>query len=230
MKKHEPERAAVAYLTGAIRKRKRAAFERHMMECEECWREVRLGCEGRSLAESARELAPQRLREQVRALVSASDLPKRRLILQIPVPPMVAFMVLVLGLAYLMGRPPDQPEVIDAALTGFRAAPPPTSVIENKLPERLGDLSHQTSYRETLAGLDVTVHVYRDPAGHKVLVYQADRTFPLAAGAQHSDDGRTWTAQVEGLVLFCADDPIPSLVVGDDEREVQLAIRTLGLR
>jgi hypothetical protein len=61
-------------------------------------------------------------------------------------------------------------------------------------------------------------------------VYQADRTFPVAEGAEHSSDGRTWTAAADGTVLFCADRPVASLVVGDDEREVTLAAQELGLR
>jgi hypothetical protein len=31
-------------------------------------------------------------------------------------------------------------------------------------------------------------------------------------------------------MLFCADDPVPSLVVGDDGRELALAVDRLGLR
>lgn len=102
--------------------------------------------------------------------------------------------------------------------------------IDAKLPRRLGDLSHARSYAATFGELDVVVHSYRDPAGHRVLVYQADRTFPAADGAEHSSDDRTWTAAADGVVLFCADHPVPSLVVGDDVREVALAVRELGLR
>jgi hypothetical protein len=34
-------------------------------------------------------------------------------------------------------------------------------------------------------------------------------TFPQAVGARHSSSGATWTAQVNGVVLYCADHPRP---------------------
>lgn len=68
-----------------------------------------------------------------------------------------------------------------------------------------------------------------DPAGHEVVVYQADTTFPIAEGAEHAAGGETWTAEVEGAVFFCADHPVPSLVVGDDREEVELAADELDL-
>jgi hypothetical protein len=41
--------------------------------------------------------------------------------------------------------------------------------------------------------------------------------------------GATWIAEVDGVVLFCADRPAPSLVVGQDRAEVLLAAQRLGL-
>lgn len=74
---HDPERDAAAYLGGGIRARRRRRFEDHLMECEDCWREVEAGRLGRRLAESTRELAPQALRETVRAAVAAFPAPRR---------------------------------------------------------------------------------------------------------------------------------------------------------
>ena len=42
-------------------------------------------------------------------------------------------------------------------------------------------------------------------------------------------DGATWIAEVDGVVVFCADRPAPSLVVGQDRAEVLLAAQRLGL-
>jgi hypothetical protein len=120
--------------------------------------------------------------------------------------------------------------VIDAVLADYRQPPVSQGTVEAKLPARLGDLIYEARYKDTLGDLEVVAHSYRDPAGHRVVVYQADRTFPAAAGAEHSGDGRTWTAATDGAVLFCADHPVPSLVVGDDQREVILAAQELGLR
>jgi hypothetical protein len=138
--------------------------------------------------------------------------------------------VVIASAGYLSLRVSAQPAVIEAVLTDFREPARSGQVIEAKLPRRLGDLRYLTSYASTMDDLNVIAHAYRDPAGHKVIVYQADSTFPVADGAEHSSDGRTWSAATDGLVFFCADDPIPSLVVGDDVREVTLAARELGLR
>ncbi len=227
--KHDPEKSAASYLFGEMRGRRRARFEQHIVECEDCWKEVQLGRAGRSVAESGRELAPQEIREQVRALIAASPLPQRRRLRWGTTLLLIAAATLA-GVTFLISEGGEQPPVIDAVLADYRDLTVSRDAVEAKLPGRLGDLKHQTSYAGRLGGLDVVVHAYRDPAGHKVVVYQADHTFPVAEGAEHSGDGRTWTAAADGAVLFCADHPVPSLVVGDDEREVTLAARELGLR
>jgi len=75
--RHDPERMAAAYLAGELRWRQRERFEAHVLACDDCWREVGLGRRGRALAESMRQVAPQRLRERVRATVAATP-PTRR--------------------------------------------------------------------------------------------------------------------------------------------------------
>lgn len=228
--KHDPEKAAASYLSGEMRGRRRAGFERHIVECEDCWSEVQLGRTGRSLAESGRELAPHVMREQVRAVIAATPTRRGAWRPRWGRAALALMAVGVVSVGYMTLESRNQPAVIDAVLADFHQAPPMTRSIEPQLPTRLGDLAYETSYSGTLGDLDVIVHAYRDSAGHKVMVYQADRTFPVADGAEHSDDGRTWTAATGGTVLYCADHPIPSLVVGDDEREVTLAVRELGLR
>ncbi len=228
--KHDSEKAAASYLSGAMKRRRRAGFERHIMECEQCWEQVRLGRIGRSLAESGRELAPQPLREQVRVVVAAAPSSRRMWGLSWGLAVFAVVMLVAVGLALGTFRDAGQPPVIDAVLSDYRSSAPSGQEIAATLPPRLGDLRHVASYTDALGDLGVTVHSYRDPAGHEVLVYQADRTFPVAAGAEHSSDGRTWTAAADDVVFFCADYPAPSLVVGDDQREVTLAVRELGLR
>ena len=143
---------------------------------------------------------------------------------------LVAAPVVIASAGSLSLKGPAQPPLIEAVLTDYREPARAGRVIEAELPRRLGDLRHLTRYVSTVDDLDIIAHAYRDPAGHKVIVYQADSTFPVADGAEHSSDGRTWSAATDGVILFCADDPIPSLVVGDDVREVTLAARELGLR
>ncbi len=77
---HDPERNASEYVTGEFPGRLARWFEAHLLECDECWREVWFGRLGRRIAERARELAPAGLREDVRAavLLTAESAPRRR--------------------------------------------------------------------------------------------------------------------------------------------------------
>jgi anti-sigma factor RsiW len=72
---HEPEVAAVVYLAGTLDAAERERFEEHLLACEECWGEVQTAHRGRALAESLREVAPQPLRERVRASVPPASQP-----------------------------------------------------------------------------------------------------------------------------------------------------------
>lgn len=69
---HDPEINATLYVSGELTRRMRRWFEAHLLECDDCWREVWLARLGRRVAEHAREAAPARLRENVRAVVHLS--------------------------------------------------------------------------------------------------------------------------------------------------------------
>ncbi|MDQ3985171.1 MAG: hypothetical protein M3280_01550 [Actinomycetota bacterium] len=224
--RHDPERNAAAYLGGLLSSRKRRKFESHIVECEDCWREVDSGRRGRAVAESGRELAPQVLRERVRAAVeSVKPRPKRRW----------AFGVVALAAAVAFGSLflaslPSQPETIEAVLATFGEKRTFGHPIEPVLPHTLGDLTLTRSEAGRFEGLRTTAHYYVDGAGHEVVVYRAKDEWPVALGAEHDSESHTWEAEADDLTLFCASDPAPFLIVGDDSREVHLAAATLGLR
>jgi hypothetical protein len=206
-------------------RRVRRRFETHLMECPDCWEEVRLGGVGRGYAEAGREVAPQALRDRVRgevSLVPARPRVRRRIGVGV-----LALALGAVGVTFAL-LAPDQPPIIEALVADFHgdhrlegAAPP-------ALPEQLGDLLLVGVVAGEVDRLSVVGHRYRDPAGHRVTVYRADRTFPMADGAR-AGGGQTWRAEVEGAVLLCSDRPFPALVVGDDAREVGLASRVLGM-
>ena len=75
---HDPPRAAAAYLVGELGRRQRERLEAHLLTCEACWQEVQAARRGRALAESAREVAPQHLRDRVRATVEATPAGRAR--------------------------------------------------------------------------------------------------------------------------------------------------------
>jgi hypothetical protein len=227
--RHESERTAAAYLAGNLSRRRKRLFEEHMLECEDCWREVEVARRGRAVAEAGRELAPQSLRERVRssvAFLESESIPRSRRRLAV-----IVSVALVAVVVFALGQLRDsQPDTLDAILASFEEHEMIGVPEEATLPGRLGDLDLSSVTLAEIGGMEVVVHSYEDPAGHRVDVYQSSEPFPVAAGAEHSSDGRTWRANSDGLVLFCADEPTPSLVVGDDGRELALAVERLGLR
>lgn len=228
MTKHDPARDASLYLGGMMSRGSRRRFEHHIIGCEECWQEVEIGRRGRTFAESARELAPQDLRELVRSTVAATPTPRRRAALGLWVGALVATVTALVAVALLLQ--PGQPREIEVLLADFRAPERLDRQAGADLPDRLGDLELAGVRRGRVGDMPVVVHDYVDPAGHTVSVYQSNRTFPVAEGAEHAALGQTWSATVDGTVMFCADRPVPSLVIGDDAGEVRLASLELGLR
>lgn len=244
---HDPAELAANYLGGELPRRQRDRYQRHLLECEDCWREVQAARRGQALAESLREVAPQRLRERVRATVEATPASggRRRRWSASPTRLSGRGRVLAAGLAVvallalaaggLLGRPHPahpaaQPTAIAAAVASYQAgdrwaptaAPPPA--------RRLGDLRLRRSGQGTLGGLPVTAFVYQDQVGHRVTLLRASRSFPTAAGARHQPSAAVWLAEVDRVVLFCADRPWPALLVGQGRAEVLLAAQQLGLR
>ncbi len=244
--RHDPERAAAAYLGGELRRRQRERFEAHLLGCDDCWGEVQTGRQGRTLAESLRQVAPQPLRDRVRGTVEvvAVDLQGRSarfgvrrwwhgaaglgvvgVVLGLVVAAAVAVTVLRVG-----GEPARQPAVITAAVRSYPAGAPGWRPSGDLPPARLvGDLAWQRSSRGEVAGLPVVAFLYQDAAGDRVLLLRGARLFPQAAGARHPSSDATWLARVDGLAVFCADQPAPSLLVGAAQAKVLLAAERLGL-
>jgi Putative zinc-finger len=230
---HEPEVAAVVYLAGTLDAAERERFEEHLLACEECWGEVQTAHRGRALAESLREVAPQPLRERVRASVAAASRSERRRRLR----PLAAAAVAAAVLAMVAGsilagqRPAGQPAVIAAAAASYRTGGLDGSASSPARPlvRQAGDLQWRGARQGRLAGLPVVAHDYRDAAGQHVTLLLADRSFPEAVGASHPPGTAIWVAEVGGVAVLCADRPSPSLLVGRDRAEVLLAASQLGL-
>jgi hypothetical protein len=228
---HDPQRAAAAYLGGQLGRRQRERFEAHLLACEDCWGEVQAGRRGRAVAESLRELAPQQLRERVRATVEAHPARPRRRGRARAAAALVALVLAgVLAGGLLVTRQHRaQPEVIAAAVAAYQAGGPATAGPAGSPPVRqLGELRWRGSGRGVVGGLPVVAHTYQDAAGYRVVLLVADRPFPMAAGARHDADD-TWIAESGGVVLFCSDYPAPSLLVGPDRARVLLVADRLGL-
>lgn len=221
--KHDPERNAAAYLGGLLKGARRRMFERHIVDCEDCWREVDLGRKGRSVAEAGRELAPQDLRERVRATVATLQPRRRR--------PLWAFgagvvAIAVLAVAMVVVVPEREPGEIEAVLASFRSGKVGAPA-NPQLPPRLSDMELVGAERARMDGMEAIAHRYVDRSGDEVVVYVADEEWPVAAGAEHDNAGETWVAEKDGLVMICLNGPHSSLVVGDDVHDVELAAYSL---
>lgn len=225
-KGHDPERAAASYLGGRLSKRKRSRFEEHILECEDCWGEVQAGREGRSVAESGRELAPQRMRELVRSSVAAVEPPGYRWRWLFP----SIALLLIAALSVVLVTADGQPREIDLALADFKGEDSLGPEVTSRLPAKVGELELVGARAGSAGDLDVTAHTYEDPSGHVLVVYLSDDTWPIAGGAEHAADADTWTADIEGAILYCADSPRPSLVVGEERSDVLSLAEALGLR
>jgi predicted anti-sigma-YlaC factor YlaD len=228
---HDPQRVAAAYLGGELGRRRRERFEAHLMECEDCWGEVQAARRGRELVESVREVAPHHLRDRVRATVEATPAGRRRWAVGWAGLAAAVTVAAVLASGLLVAdRQPTQPAAIAAAVAGYREGGTTWSGPAGQPPARqLGDLHWRGSGRGTLGGMPVVAHTYQDAAGHRVVLLQADRSFPTAIGAHHPVGSETWMTEVDGVVLFCADRPAPSLVLGQDRAKVLVAAARLGL-
>ena len=69
--RHDPEGDAARLLGGTMPADEQQRFSEHLLRCPQCWDEVDAARRGRSLAETARTVAPPALRDRVRALVEA---------------------------------------------------------------------------------------------------------------------------------------------------------------
>jgi len=198
-------------------------FERHMVDCEDCWREVDLGRKGRSVAEAGREMAPQALRERVRAAVETVR-PRRRRPGWVFGAGLAAIAAVIVSVMVLI--PQREPREIEAVLASFRSGNVGTAT-DPQLPPRLAELELVGATRERLEGRDAIAHTYVDGSGDEVIVYVAEEEWPVAVGAEHDNSGETWLAEKDELVMICLNEPHPSLVVGDDVHDVELAAYAL---
>ena len=239
---HDSEWAAARFLGGALSARAHRAFERHLVGCEACWREVELGRSGRRLVESARELAPPELRERLRALVASESAE----VLRRPGPlsgwlrhrswahPWVlagatALVVAVpFGVWQVASSPASvvQPVAISQVVSGFRQHRlPGTRLPQAPAPDltMLG-LMPVGAAAGAIADTEVTAFSYRDSAGRDAMVYLSAQPFPTAVGARplvgHDRPDGPWVATTRGVTVLCGRSPHALLVLSQDEQLV----------
>jgi hypothetical protein len=237
---HDPGQLAAAYLT-TMRPRARRRFEAHLLACEPCWQEVSLARRGRQLAETARDLAPPGLRDDIRAFVTAAATlraPRQRP--RWPIMAAAVTAVAVLAGAIVLVRPwphtrpapgAAPPAVIAAALASYRAGRLPGPAVPAEPAPALTPLGLGLAgaARGELGGVAVTMFAYRTPSGERLTILVGSRPFPEASHARElgGTEG-AWTMRSSGVTIICAQHTHAMLLLGSDPALVRQASALLN--
>jgi hypothetical protein len=231
---HDPEQLAAAYLT-SMRPRARRRFEAHLLACESCWQEVCLARRGRQLAETARDLAPPGLRDDIRAAVTAAALPASRQHHRWPIIATAVTAVAVLAGAAVLARPwphtrpapgAAPPAVIAAAVASYRAGRLPGTGVPAEPAPTLTPLTLGLAgaARGELGGVAVTMFAYRTPAGGRLTILVSSRAFPEAGHARELGGAEgAWTMRTGGVTIICARHTHAMLLLGSNPALVRRA-------
>jgi hypothetical protein len=233
---HDPEQLAAAYLA-TMRPRARRRFEAHLLACEPCWQEVCLARRGRRLAETARDLAPAELREDIRAAIAtAATMPAAgpRPFQRIVAAATVAAAVLA-GAAALVRPWPHSPPVADsaapppviaAAVASYRADRLPGTAVIGELAPKLTPLRLRLAgaVAGQLNGVAVTMFAYSTPSGARLVIVRSRQPFPEATSARElgGTEG-AWTMRSSGVTVICAQGTHALLLLGSDATLVRQA-------
>jgi anti-sigma factor RsiW len=218
-----------AYVARELPAERRAQFERHLLECEDCSAEVELGDRGRELAGLAREVAPGGLHYRVAALANQRrHWPRRPTAMAVAA---AATAVLASGAVATIAVSDAPPQAIGAAAAQFRAHQLPTDAVPAApAPDLVAlGLSQVASGTGELAGRDVTAYVYRDSAGHRLMVYSSPQPFATPAEASEYGGDGSWVTRLGGVAVLCGRAPHRTMVVGQNDKQVSAAARYLNL-
>jgi len=237
---HDPEQLAAAYLI-TMRPRARRRFDAHLLACEPCWQEVRLARCGRHLAETARDLAPPQLRDDIRAAVTAAaTLPAPRQHPRWPIMAAAVMTAAMLAGATGLARPwphtppapyAAPPAAITAAVASYRADRLPGTAVPAEPAPTLTPLTLHLAgaARGELDGLAVTMFAYRTPSGERLTILVSSQPFPETSHARElgGTEG-AWTMRASGVTIICAQHTHAMLLLGSDPALVRQAAALLN--
>ncbi|MQA85756.1 MAG: hypothetical protein GEV03_14325 [Streptosporangiales bacterium] len=238
--RHDPERMAAAYLGGELSRRRRERFESHMLDCDACWGEVSAARRGRTVAETLREVAPQRARERIRALtaIAPEPSPGRRLRMGFPLVLATGVALVVLlatagaGLLWYGPARETEPAPLATAVAAYHEPGGDWAATSTAPPvPRIDGMTWRGTAQRSLGAQPATLHLYEDDAGHRLLVVRSPRPFPEAVHAELVGSGPDWLARIDSSAVFCADRAGWSwLAIGETRGQVLAAGEALGLR
>jgi anti-sigma factor RsiW len=230
---HDVEPTSAAYLAGELPDDEGKEFERHLLECDECWAEIDKARRGLVAVESLREPVPAHLRAAVRRRIGATP------IAPTPHRHRVALAVAA-GLAVVAGttagaillRRPGESAVITSAVGGYLSDELPGAAMPKTPAPDLSRLrmTDMGAGAGTLDGMPVTAYAYRDDTGRRLTVYVGTTAFPMSRSA-HMFHGRSgpWMSHHDGVAVLCARRPHRVLIVGEDDTLVMAAAEALDV-
>lgn len=214
----------LAFLSEELDEPERASYDDHLLGCEDCWTAVREDRRGRALAESLREPAPAGLAERIRLAAEAERQPATRVSQTTPT---------VVGDTHVRSRRPRRRWAVAVASVGAAAAvaagvllttgsgtPAPAGGagmaatldlvrLGAALPAHIAGLPRQAPFMMgspmTMSMDSLELHVaWYGVDGGEALVAHSDTPFAMPAGGTPSADGRSWTAEMDGVSIYCA--------------------------
>lgn len=235
--RHEPAQDAAVYLGGAMSARRRRKFEEHLLGCAACWEEVTQARRGRAIGESLRELAPQTLREDLRAATLDQALTPKEVNLR-RLSAAAVLIVAVLGSATALGLRGDeasvqQPASITQAVIDYQNKRLPA---EGPAGRPAPDLAGM-GFTVTAGGSGVVGSVrvdgfsYLDAQGRRLQLYLSSEPFPEAAGALMVFDrpNSPWMASSNEIRMLCSQQPFPLLALSEDSGVLEELSDYLGV-
>jgi len=199
------ERAAAAYLWGDLDGRAAERFERHLLDCDECWAAVVEDGRGRAAVEVLRELAPPALRDRVRFAVETERRPVSRKASRRFRRAAAALLVILTAGAVLGG--------VHAVGGSTHQSDPGSVAAVVRLAGAGTGLEDVPASRLAVDGQSIAVSRL-EASGTPILVARSDRPFPMAPGATPMlRDDSPWVASRGQLNLVCVNWPRPVLLV-----------------
>jgi hypothetical protein len=230
---YDPETLAARFLGGELGRAQRWRFERHLVDCEDCWTQVQAARTGRAALESLREVAPAHTRERVRATSELSTgTPtgdtvggRRRRWALVPITAVAAATLVAAVIGLSIAAPPPDAQLAQVVAGYYQDSSAWAPAGDRPPVTELAGLAWVGTRSTTLDGERVLGHSYARQDGTTVLVVSSGMAFAEPEGARPVPDG-DWVTEIDGLTVFCTRAPV-SLIVGTDPDTVTSAARAL---
>ena len=198
------ETLVTAYLWGDLDGDAAERFERHLVDCDDCWAAVVDDSHGRAAVEALRELAPPVLRDRVRFAIEAEKGPVTRKASRRSRRAAAALVLILIGGAVVGG--------VKAVGGGTHGSDPRSVAAVVRLAGAGTGPEAVPATRLTVGGQSLAV-TRLDVSGTPVLVARSDRPFRIGSGATPmSRDDSPWVASRGQLNLVCVNRPHPVLL------------------